>query len=153
MENKKAEKMKFARSNYYQGILQLRDINDEIMSFVHNQISKRPDTSITKTVKYHNGVDYYLTSQKFIRIIGKNLKESFGGELITSARLHTTNKQGKPLYRVNALFRLPRYKKGDTLTTRSGDEVRLLKIGRKIFAKNMKTGKKIVVRNNDLPKE
>ena len=75
-------KMKLARSDYYQGILQLRDINDEIISFVRNQIKKRKDeVAITKTVKLPNGLDLYITSQKFIRVLGKKLKDSFGGEL------------------------------------------------------------------------
>ncbi|MBI4143468.1 hypothetical protein HY487_01135, partial [Candidatus Woesearchaeota archaeon] len=76
------------RSNYFQGILQLRDVNDEIMAFVHNQIKKRKDeVAVTKTVSFPNGVDLYITSQKFIRILGKKLKENFGGELKVSEKL------------------------------------------------------------------
>ena len=55
------KKLKFARSNYYQGILQLRDVNDEMLSFVHNQIKKRGDVAITKTVNLPNGRDLYIT--------------------------------------------------------------------------------------------
>ncbi len=145
-------KKKYARPNYYQGILQLRDVNDEILAFVYNKISKRPDAAVTKTVKHPNGIDLFITSQKFIRILGKKLKESFGGELKVSSKLHTTNRQGRELYRVNVLFRLAKYKKGDIISTRSGDQVRLLNLGKKIFAKSLKTGKKMVVRIHDLPR-
>ena len=141
--------MNLPRSDYFQGILQLRDINEEILSFVHNQIKKRGDVAITKRIKQPNGLDLYITSQKFIRILGKKLKESFGGELKVSAKLHTTNRQGKELYRVNVLFRLSKYKKGDIVSVR-GDELRLISIGKKIFAKNIKTGKKVTVRNKEL---
>lgn len=141
--------MKLPRSDYFQGILQLRDINDEILGFVHAQIKKRGNVAVTKTVKFPNGADMYITSQKFIRILGKKLKESFGGELKISAKLHTTNRQGKELYRVNALFRLSKYKKGDIVSVR-GEHVRLISLGKKVFAKNMKTGKKVVVRRTDL---
>ena len=141
--------MKLARSDYYQGILQLRDVNDEILSFVHNQLKKRSDAVVTKTIKFSNGVDLYITSQKFIRALGKKLKESFGGELKISSKLHTRNKQGKDLYRVNVLFRLSKYKKGDIVSVR-GDKVRLITIGKKIFAKDLKTGKKVTIRNSDL---
>ena len=141
--------MNLPRSDYFQGILQLRDINEEILSFVHNQIKKRGDVAVTKTVKLANGLDLYITSQKFIRILGKKLKDSFGGELKISAKLHTTNRQGKELYRVNALFRLSKYKKGDIVSVR-GDELRLISIGKKIFAKNIKTGKKVTIRNKEL---
>ena len=141
--------MKLPRSDYFQGILQLRDINDEILSFVHNQIKKRGDVAVTRTVRLANGLDLYITSQKFIRILGKKLKDSFGGELKISSKLHTTNKQGKELHRVNVLFRLSKYKKGDIVSIR-GDEVRLISIGKKIFAKNIKTGKKVTIRNKEL---
>ena len=142
--------MKLPRPDYYQGILQLRDINDEILNFVRNQIKKRWDAAITKTVKFDNGVDFYITSQKFIRILGKKLKESFGGELNVSSKLHTKSRHGKDLYRVNVLFKLSKYKKGDVVSVR-GDKVKLIRIGKKIFAKDLKTGKKVTIRNNDLP--
>ena len=142
--------MKLARPNYYQGILQLRDINNEIATFVHNQIQKRNDVAVTKTVKFSNGIDMYITSQKFIRMLGKKLRERFGGELKVSSKLHTRNRQGKDLYRINVLFKLSKYKIGDVVMIR-GDQARLLQIGRKIFARDLKTGKKITVRKSDLP--
>ena len=141
--------MKLARSDYYQGILQLRDITDEILSFVRNQLKKSGYAAVTKSVKLQNGFDLYITSQKFIRVLGKKLKESFGGELKISAKLHTRNRQGKDLYRVNVLFRLSKHKKGDVVSIR-GEQVRLIRIGRKTFARNMKTGKKVTIRNADL---
>ena len=142
--------MKLARPNYYQGILQLRNVNDEMLSFVHNQIKKRGDVAITKTVKFPNGIDLYITSQKFIRILGKKLRESFGGELKISSKLHTRNKQGKDLYRINVLFKLSKHKIGDIVAIR-GDEVKLLQIGKKIFARDLKTGKRVTIRRSDLP--
>ena len=141
--------MKLPRPDYYQGILQLRDINDEIVSFVRNQIKKRNDVAVTKTIKLPNGFDIYITSQKFIRILGKKLKESFGGELKVSSKLHTKSRHGKDLYRVNVLFKLSKYKKGDVVSVR-GDKVKLIRIGKKIFAKDLKTGKKVTIRNSDL---
>lgn len=142
-------KMKLPRSDYYQGILQLRDVNDEIIGFVHNLIRKRGDVAVTKTVKLNNGLDLYITSQKFIGVLGKKLKESFGGEVKISSKLHTRSKQGKNLYRLNVLFRPSKYKKGDIVLVR-GDKVRLISIGKRVFARNLKTGKKVTIRNKDL---
>ena len=144
--------MKLSRSDYFQGILQLRNINEEILSFVYNQIKKRGDVAVTRTVKYSNGIDLYITSQRFIRILGKKLKDSFGGELKMSSKLHTRNKQGKDLYRVNAFFKPSKYRKGDLVSVRV-DKVRLISIGKKIFARNLKTGKKVTIRSSDLPIE
>ena len=143
--------MKFARPNYYQGILQLRDVSDEMLSFVKNQIAKRGDVAITRTVRLSNGVDLYMTSQKFIRIVGKKLRDRFGGELKISSKLHTRSKQGKDLYRINVLFRLSEHKSGDVVLVR-GERVRLLSIGKKVFARDLKTGKKVAIRRDDLPK-
>ena len=152
MKELQAPKPKFARSNYFQGILQLRDVNEEIYSFVHNQLKKRADVAVTKTTNYENGKDLYLTSQKFIRIIGKKLKESFGGELKLSSKLHTKSKTGKDLYRVNALYRPSHHKRGDIVSVR-GDEVMILQVGRRIFARDLKTGKKMRIRSEDLSRD
>ena len=144
--------MKLSRPNYYQGILQLRDVNEEMIGFVQKQIAKRGDVAITKTARLPNGVDLYITSQKFIRIVGKKLRDNFGGELKISSKLHTKNKQGRELYRVNVLFRLAKHKKGDIVSVR-GDMVRLISLGRKIFARDLKTGKRRTIRSGDLPQD
>ena len=146
------QKTKFARPNYYQGVLQLRDVNEEILNFVDNQIKKRGNVSITKKVSHPNGVDLYITSQKFIRILGKKLRESFGGEIKISAKLHTRSKTGKDLFRVNVLFRLSKYKRGDIITIR-GDQVKLLQVGNRIFAMDLRTGKRIKIRNEELSRD
>lgn len=144
--------MNLPRPNYYQGILQLRNVNEEVLAFIRNQIKKRGDVAITKSARLPNGVDLYITSQKFIRILGKKLKESFGGELKVSSKLHTRNRQGKDLYRVNVLFRLLKYKKGDIVSVR-GEQLRLISIGRKIFARNLKNGRKVTVRGSEFDRD
>ena len=148
--NKQTQKPKFARPNYYQGILQLRDASDDVMDFVYSQIQKRPDVAVTRTAKLDNGKDLYITSQKFIRILGKKLRESFGGELKVSSKLHTRNRQGRDLYRINVLFRPLKYKRGDIVLVR-GDEVKLLQVGNRIFGRDLKTGKKLKIRREELP--
>ena len=151
--NKPFQKVQYARPNYYQGILQLRNVNDEVLSFGRNKIDKREDAAITKIVKQPDGVDFYITSQKFIRILGKKLQEDFGGELNLSSSLHTKSKTGKDLYRINALFRMAKFRTGAEITTRSGDVVRITHIGRKIFAKDLNSGKRVIIKKSDLPLE
>jgi|SRR3989344_4559404 len=142
--------MKLPRPNYYQGVLQLRNINQDVIIFVRNLIEKRDNVAITKTVNFPDGIDLYITSQKYIRMIGKKLKDSFRGELTISSRLHTKSKMGKDLYRVNALFKLHDQKVGDVVNVR-GDDLKIIKFGKKIFAKDIKTGKKVTIRSSDLP--
>ena len=146
------KKIKFARPNYFQGILQLRNVNKEVIDFVRQQINKRDDVAITKIVRQPNGFDYYITSQKYIQTIGKKLRESFGGFLKTSSRLHTRSRTGKDLYRVNVLFRISQYKAGSVVNIR-GDNYKIIRMGYKIFAKEVKTGRKKTLRVEDLPGE
>lgn len=137
------------RPNYYQGILQLRDANEEVISFVRNQAKKRGNVSITKSLILPHGLDLYMTSQKFIRILGKKLKDNFGGELKISSKLHTKSREGKELHRVNVLFRLSRHRQGDIVSVR-GEQLKITRMGKKIFAKELKTGKKRAIRVQEL---
>ncbi len=146
------KKFKLPRPDYYQGVLQLRDASNEVMEFVQRQIDKRDNVAITKTVSLPNGVDLYITSQKYLQDIGKKLKESFGGELKVTSRLHTKSKTGKDLYRVTVFFKLQKYKRGDIIEVR-GDKVQILHLGKRIFARDVKTGKRIRIRSEDMPQD
>ena len=146
------KKIKFARPNYFQGILQLRNVNNDVLDFVRQQVNKRDDVAITKVVKQPNGYDYYITSQKYLQTIGKKLRESFGGFLKTSSRLHTRSRTGKDLYRVNVLFKMSKYKVGSIVNVR-GDDYKILRMGFRIFAKEVRTGRKKTLRVEDLGEE
>ena len=150
IEINKNKKVKLSRPDYYQGILQLRDIDDDVIEFVRSQINKRDDVAVTKVVKHSNGFDYYITSQKYLQILAKKLRESFGGFLKTSSRLHTKSRTGKDLYRVNVLYRQTIHKIGDIVNVR-GDDYKLIHIGGKVFAKDVKTGRRKTLRSEDLP--
>ena len=56
------------REGYYQGILQLRQADDDVVDFMINLVNNREDVAITKMTKVRGGVDYYITSNKFLRI-------------------------------------------------------------------------------------
>ncbi|MBL7054224.1 hypothetical protein ISS05_00535 [Candidatus Woesearchaeota archaeon] len=136
--------------DYFEGILQLRDPNEEVFEFIQNQIEKRSDVFITKALKVNNGIDLYITSQKYLQALGKKLKKHFKGELKISSKLHTKSRQtSKNLYRVSVLFRPSKYNAGDILNFK-GDQIKILKLGKKILAKNIKTGKKLNLNYQDL---
>ncbi len=91
---------------YFEAILQLRDVNDELMNFVCNQIDKK-EVNVAKVVEYKNGVDLYLGSQRFVRALSRKLKRSFKGELKMSRSIFATDKMtSKVLYRVTVFFKL-----------------------------------------------
>ena len=150
-KNERTKSLVIARPNYFQGVLQLRSPNQEVLDFVYSQVDKNDAVAITKTSKVPDGVDLYMTSQTFLRQLGKKLRESFGGEMRTSARLHTRRK-GKDLYRVTVFFKPWKFRRGDIVNIR-GEDIRITSFGNRVFGKEMKTGRKVTIRLDDLPQD
>ena len=137
-------------NQYFEGVLQLRNTNKEVLDFVLNLIDKKDSALISKKEKVTNGFDLYLTSQKFLQYLGKQLKKHFHGELKISVRLHTRNRiTGKDVYRLTVLFRMSELKKEDIITYK-GDKIKIIWIGKKILAKNLETGRKLTLSFKDL---
>ena len=94
-------------SDYYQAIIQLRPAETELVRFVENQISKNKTVFIAKKINLKTGMDYYVSSNKFARVLGKKMKKSFRGILKESRKLHTMDRHtSKKVYRVTVCFRL-----------------------------------------------
>ncbi len=96
-------------SEYYEGVLQLRDVNEEVVNFCVNDVKKQKEKGVffTKLEELKNGVDFYCTSNGYIRSLGNKLKKKFGGEVKISPHLYGRDKQrSKDLYRLNVLFRM-----------------------------------------------
>lgn len=135
--------------NYFEGVLQLRNHNKEVKAFINNQIKKNK-IYLAKVEPQPNGLDYYLSDRRFIRRLGKKLKESFPGELKESARLFSQDKQTmKDVYRISVMFRLLPNRVGDKIIHR-GEEYKITSIGTKINAKHLKTGKTHMFTSEDL---
>lgn len=94
------------RPHYFEGTLQLRNPSEEIFSMVLNQINHDAHVWIAKEEFHREGVDLYLSSNKFLLQLGKKLKKSFKGKVVISRRLFTQNKMtSKFVYRMTVLFR------------------------------------------------
>lgn len=92
---------------YFEGTLQLRNPNEEVINFIRNQFKNNERAWIAKEVGLKTGIDLYISSNKFLLSLGKKLKKSFKGELKTSRKLHSQNRlTSKRIYRVTVLFRL-----------------------------------------------
>jgi len=142
--------MEKKHQDYFEGILQLRNVDDEVIDFVVKQIEKTEDTFISKVKKVTNGFDIYVSRQRFLRSLGNKLQQRFGGQLIVSTKLHTRHKQtSKELHRVNLLFRMPNFKKGDIIEYK-GDKIKIIVVHKKVFAKDVKTGKKLNINFKEL---
>ena len=136
-------------SSYFEGTLQLRNVNDEVINFAVREIENN-NVNIAKTKQFENGIDLYVSKQRFLRTLARMLQKKFGGQIIVSRKLHTKSRlTGRDLYRVNVLFRLPYFKKGDVIEYR-GDKIKIVNLGKKIFAKDIVTGKKLNLGYKDL---
>ena len=143
-------KMQTRASNYFEGILQLRNIDDVVVQFAIKEIEKQENVFIANIKKVPNGIDIYVSSQRFLRNIGLKLQKQFAGQLIISKKLHTVSRMtSKELYRVNALFRVPKFKKGDIIDYK-GEKIKIIAMHKKVFAKDIKTGKKLNLSYKDL---
>ena len=93
--------------NYYEGKLQLRNPNEEVLNFIRNQFKNNEKVWIAKAERLKTGIDFYISSNRFLLSLGKKLKKSFKGELKTSRKLHSKSRiTSKEVYRVTVLFRL-----------------------------------------------
>jgi len=136
--------------DYFEGTLQLRNVDDEVIDFVVKEIEKTEDTHVAKVKKVTNGFDIYISRQRFLRSLGNRLQQRFGGQIKVSTKLHTRHKQtSKELHRVNLLFRMPKFKKGDIIKYK-GDKIKIISMHKKVFAKDVKTGKKLNLTFKDL---
>lgn len=134
--------MKDYNPQYFEGVLQLRNPNNEVIRFIKNQLEKNNEF-IAKEKKLKEGYDYHISSQKFLRRLGKKLKENFKGELKVNYRLYSRDRQtSKNIYRINVFFSVFQYKKGDKIDFR-GDKLKIVSIGKDVFCKNIKTGEKV----------
>ncbi|RLE43318.1 hypothetical protein DRJ19_02800 [Candidatus Woesearchaeota archaeon] len=141
------QKQKHAK--YYEGILQLRNPTKEIISFVRKKIEKSR-TNIAKEIRLKNGIDLYLSSQRFTRQLGLLLQKRFPGILITSRKLHTISKKtGKRLYRVTVLFKYLPIKLGKQITFK-GMKLTVVQIERNTIIAKELSGKKHKIKLKEL---
>ena len=103
-------------SKYFQGILQLRNVKEEMLDYLDNWLGKRDKDEVSIVKKVKGGMDFYFISNKSLAAIGKKMFEVFGGEMKTTATLHTRDKQkSRDLYRMTVMLRFLDFSKGDTV--------------------------------------
>jgi len=137
-------------SKYFEGILQLRNPSPELIKYVAKTIDMDNQAWIAQEQKVRGGVDLYLSSQKYLRSLGKKLKERFPGCLKSSRKLFTVQRStGKRVFRVNVLFRLYPFKIRDIIKI-SGEDYRVLKIEKQITVQHVKSGRKEKIKPEEI---
>ncbi len=134
--------MKQHIADYFEGILQVRNGTQELMTWIHNRVKADNKAKITKEKRVSNGIDLYMTDQHYLQNLGRKIKEKFTGILKTSKRLHTMDKMtSKHIYRVTVLFKMLPLKRGDIITFQ-GEQVEILRIEHRAQVKIIKSGLK-----------
>lgn len=139
-------------SQSFNGILQLRNPTEEMVSFVETEIRKGADRGCycNKETEVTNGIDYNITSAQFTRELGRKLRDKYGGELIETAKLVSRSKEtSKDLFRITMMFRYPKFNKGDIIDYK-GRQVRVLNLSGKVYVQDIKSSKKQQINYKDL---
>ncbi|OPY33846.1 MAG: NMD3 family protein [Methanomassiliicoccales archaeon PtaU1.Bin124] len=120
------------KGSYFESIIQIRsrerklkekevdDVLDRIDRMVCEASADNRDIFVTKVdrmVGGAGGADVYLSSNSFGKIISRDLADQYGAEVKDTAKL-LTQKEGRDVYRVTYLVRLPAYRFGDVIMFR-----------------------------------
>lgn len=92
---------------------ELSDIENLVLDTIENSQAKGNRTLfLTDSRIEHGGLDFFLSDKSTGIAIVKKIQEQYGGEIKQSAK-NIGKKDGKQLYRVTYLIRIPSYKKND----------------------------------------
>jgi nonsense-mediated mRNA decay protein 3 len=112
--------------SYYESIIQIRGrdrkltdrqkqhILDELQGRVMEAQADNREMFISKVVEVPGGFDAYLSAISLGKSISKELADRYGAEVKESSTL-VTQKEGKDVYRVTYLVRLPAYLRGEII--------------------------------------
>jgi len=132
-------------TQYFEGILQLRNQNDHVIEFIRQEVNKVKDKGIfiNQEKSVRNGIDFYLTSQKYVQLLGNKLLTAFGGKLKTSAKIFGRDQlRSKDLFRVSVLFECLNFVPNDVI--KSGNKIiHISKISKLVFGTDLRLDKKV----------
>lgn len=135
------------RPEYYEAILQLRDISSEVYDYALEEI-RRTGIHLAKEEYVRGGVDFYLADSDFTKNLGKRIQLKFGGKYLITASLFT-NRDGRNIYRLTILIRGLPFKKGD-LVEYKGNVFKVNVLGKEMILQNVSSGKKVHVKYKEM---
>lgn len=127
-------------TSYYEGILQIRNQTPAVREEIYSYLKAHKNVRLAKEVPVASGSDYYISDQRTVNHLSKQLHMKFGGELKASAQHFSfDHAAGKNLYRVNAYLEIPEFGKGDVIK-RDDSYYYVLGVSTKVKAENLMTG-------------
>jgi len=130
----------FPHSKYFEGDMQLRDPTPELIKWVYDTTKHDAQSIIMKEKKVPGGVDLFFTNQHYMQALAKKMKQKFFGELKITSTLHT-EKRGEQLFRITAMFRFHKHKKGEEIEFK-GERYTIETFGNIVGLKEVKSGAK-----------
>src|SRR5439155_173817 len=76
--------------------------------------SEDPEAFVSRIEEVHGGLDCYVSTNALAKGLARDLAGAFGGTVTASPKLFG-QRQGREVYRVTALVRLPAFQKGDVV--------------------------------------
>ena len=113
--------------NYYEAILQIRagskDVSQKILREAYNRVENLVDSHsvvnrqlfITKSEEVTGGIDIYLSSISLGKTAAKDLADTYCAETKEAFKLIGLAEDGRKLFRINYLVRLPDFHVGDVV--------------------------------------
>ena|SRR3989338_11389652 len=132
---------------YFEAILQLRDITPEVLAFVEEDI-QHYRIPVPKIIKLKTGYDFYLADSNYAKALGRKLQQQFNGKPLISQSVYG-QKDGKQVFRVTILFRQASFQKGDIVSYK-GEEHQVLLMDNEIVLQHQQTGKKLRVKYREI---
>lgn len=110
---------------YYEGILQVRAEDRDltpgetraVRTLVLSRVERGRDEAgdfVSRTEEIHGGLDFYVSTNGLGTRLAKEVADAFGGTVTASPKLYG-QRQGKEVYRVTTLVRLPAFRIGDVV--------------------------------------
>ena len=111
--------------HYFEGILQVRaedrDLTPAEMRAVRTLVLSRVERGrdeggdfLSRMEEMHGGLDFYVSTNALGTRLAKEVADAFGGTVTSSPKLYG-QRQGKELYRVTTLVRLPAFGVGEVV--------------------------------------
>jgi len=133
-------------STYFEGILQVRNVSEDVKNFIKEYLSKE-QIFVNKIIEKKNYIDYYFVKKKYLTSVSEKIISEFGGSIDLNAQLFSKNQlTSKDIYRVNAIVYVPFFRKKDIilLNDKKNDKLILIKgVGKIITGINLEDENKI----------
>jgi len=144
---------------YYEGILQVRAEDRDltpaeiraVRTLVLSRIERVRDEGgdfISRTEEIHGGLDFYVSTNGLGTRLARELADTFGGTVTASPKLYG-QREGKEIFRVTTLVRLPAFRIGDVVR-RKAELTEVLALRPFVELRDLITGEKRRYKPKDL---